>query len=46
MLQKLFLEGVEFSNSDLQVFETIYVWFELWQDTNPIVSHLIACFLN
>ena len=38
MLQKSFLQGVEFSNPDLQAFETFFFRFELWQETDSIVE--------
>ena len=38
---KPFLQGVEFSNPDLQAFETFFFRFELWQETDSIAeSHL------
>ena len=33
---KPFLQGVEFSNPDLQAFETFLFRFELWQETGSI----------
>ena len=33
---KPFLQGVEFSNPDLQAFETFFFRFELWQETDSI----------
>jgi hypothetical protein len=36
VLQNLFLQGVEFSNPDLQAFETFFFRFELWQETGSM----------
>ena len=41
---KPFLQGVEFSNPDLQAFETFFFRFELWQETDSIqLHHLSTC---
>ena len=37
---KPFLQGVEFSNPDLQAFETFFFRFELWQETDSILKEV------
>ena len=41
---KPLLQGVEFSNPDLQAFETFFFRFELWQETDSIPLWLCVVF--